>query len=130
MSFKKSRIRINNLLSASRLAIPTGLASLVGVGTGFIAVFFIRSIHQSEDFFFGTLGRFFSFLGPYFVIVIPALGGLLVGLIVTFLAPEAKGHGVPEVMKAVVLKRGKIRPVVVLGKAIASALAIGSGASV
>ncbi len=53
---------------------------------------------------------------------------------VTFLvsnfAPEAKGHGVPEVMDAIYYKGGVIRPVVALVKSLASALAIGSGSSV
>jgi CIC family chloride channel protein len=50
--------------------------------------------------------------------------------IVSNFAPEAKGHGVPEVMDAIYYKRGIIRPVVALVKSIASALAIGSGSAV
>ncbi|MDZ4242008.1 MAG: chloride channel protein [Candidatus Omnitrophota bacterium] len=69
-------------------------------------------------------------MGPYSVILIPAVGGLLVGPLVTHFAPEAKGHGVPEVLKAIAIKRGKIRPVVVIVKALASILSLGSGASV
>ena len=53
---------------------------------------------------------------------------------VTFLvsnfAPEAKGHGVPEVMDAIYYKGGVIRPVVALVKSLASAIAIGTGSSV
>ena len=60
----------------------------------------------------------------------PALGGLLVGPLVTRFAPEAKGHGVPEVMAAVLTKGGFIRPRVAWIKAIASAITIGSGGSV
>ena len=45
-------------------------------------------------------------------------------------APEAKGHGVPEVMDAIFYKRGEIRGVVAVIKSLASALSIGSGASV
>ena len=45
-------------------------------------------------------------------------------------APEAKGHGVPEVMDAVFYKHGNIRGKVALVKALASALSIGSGAAV
>ncbi len=59
----------------------------------------------------------------------PALGGLLVGLIVWRLAPEVRGSGIPEVMEAVARRGGAIRPRVVLAKAVAAALTIGSGGS-
>jgi CIC family chloride channel protein len=64
------------------------------------------------------------------VILSPILGGLLVVYLVDRFAPEAKGHGVPEVMDAIFYKRGQIRGVVAVVKSLASALSIGSGASV
>jgi len=66
----------------------------------------------------------------YWIVGIPAVGGLLVGAITKWFAPEAKGHGVPEVMEAVALRGGKIRPRVVAAKAVASGLSIASGGSV
>ena len=63
-------------------------------------------------------------------IIIPALGGLIVGPLVYFMAREAKGHGVPEVMEAVALKSGIIRKRVVIIKSFASAISIGTGGSV
>lgn len=63
-------------------------------------------------------------------IVIPAMGGLVVGIIVSFFAREAKGHGVPEVMEAIALRDGRMRSRVVFAKAVASAICIGSGGSV
>ena len=53
-----------------------------------------------------------------------------VTFIVSTFAPEAKGHGVPEVMDAIYYQRGVIRPIVAVAKSLASALAIGSGAAV
>ena len=67
---------------------------------------------------------------PWQLILIPAAGGLLVGLITHFFAREAKGHGVPEVMEAVMLRGGRIRARVVLAKLVASGLCIGTGGSV
>ena len=64
------------------------------------------------------------------VILSPVLGGLAVVYMVERFAPEAKGHGVPEVMDAIYYKRGNIRGVVAVIKSLASALSIGSGASV
>jgi chloride channel protein, CIC family len=64
------------------------------------------------------------------VILVPVVGAVGVTFLVTNFAPEAKGHGVPEVMDAIYFKGGVIRPVVALVKSLASAIAIGSGASV
>ena len=63
-------------------------------------------------------------------ILTPAVGGVIVGLITYRFAREAKGHGVPEVMEAVALRGGMIRPRVVIAKMFASAISIGSGGSV
>ncbi len=64
------------------------------------------------------------------VILVPVIGALMVAWMVKTFAPEAKGHGVPEVMDAVYYNDSKIRPVVGLIKAVASAICIGSGGSV
>jgi CIC family chloride channel protein len=64
------------------------------------------------------------------VIAVPVLGALGVAWLVKTFAPEAKGHGVPEVLDAIHYNDGKIRPVVAVVKSLASALSIGSGGSV
>ncbi|MBN2426235.1 MAG: chloride channel protein [Calditrichaceae bacterium] len=66
----------------------------------------------------------------YWKLIIPAVGGIIVGLIIHFVAKEAKGHGVPEVMEAIALRNGIIRVRVVLSKLFASAICIASGGSV
>lgn len=63
-------------------------------------------------------------------IAAPAVGGFFCALIVHYFAREAKGHGVPEVMEAVALRGGRIRPRVVIAKMVASAISIASGGSV
>ncbi len=67
--------------------------------------------------------------GP-FVIFVPVIGAAGVAFLVSHFAPEAKGHGVPEVMDAIYYHKGVIRPVVALIKSLASALSIGSGGSI
>jgi CIC family chloride channel protein len=69
-------------------------------------------------------------LAAHWRILVPALGGLVVGPLVYFVAREAKGHGVPEVMEAVAFKGGVIRRRVVALKTLVSAISIGSGGSV
>jgi chloride channel protein, CIC family len=64
------------------------------------------------------------------IIVVPVIGAIGVAFLVKTFAPEAKGHGVPEVMDAIHYHDGKIRTVVAAVKSVASALSIGSGGSV
>jgi len=106
------------------------LAAMVGAVAGLGAVAFRWLIKNFQSLFFDGGGQLLSFLGNYYIIIIPALGGLLVGALIYFFAREAKGHGVPEVMEAVALKGGRIRPRVSVVKALASSLCIGSGGSV
>lgn len=65
-----------------------------------------------------------------FVIFVPVAGAIMVIYLVRNFAPEAKGHGVPEVIDAIYYKKGVIRPVVAIIKSFASAISIGSGGSV
>ena len=64
------------------------------------------------------------------ILLSPILGGLIVVFLVRRFAPEAKGHGVPEVMDAIFYSRGDIRGLVAVIKTLASALSIGTGAAV
>ncbi len=103
---------------------------LVGLGAGVGAIIFRWLIDQVQRLSFTGLASAFPFLGDYVLIVAPALGGLIVGPLIYFFAREAKGHGVPEVMEAVALRGGRIRPIVVVIKSLASSITIGSGGSV
>lgn len=64
------------------------------------------------------------------IILAPMIGGLIVTFLIVNFAPEARGHGVPEVMDAIFYKKGVIRPIVAAVKSVASAIAIGTGAAV
>jgi len=110
----------------------------IGIFTGFGAVFLRGLIGLFHNALYSGA---FSFLynanlseGPSrfgdFVFLSPILGGLVVVFLVQRFAPEAKGHGVPEVMDAVFYKGGNIRWQVAVIKSLASALSIGSGAAV
>jgi len=114
------------------------LAIVVGVITGFGAVLFRALISLIHNIAF--LGSFaidydssvFTPPSPWgaFVILVPVIGGQIVTFLITNFAPEARGHGVPEVMDAIYYKEGLIRPVVAVIKSLASACSIGTGAAV
>jgi CIC family chloride channel protein len=125
---------------ARRLPLPAlgALALVVGIVTGIGAVLFRALIGFVHNLLF--LGHWsFAYDSSVFtppspwgalVILVPVLGSIGVTFIVNSFAPEAKGHGVPEVMDAIYYQGGVIRPVVAVAKSLASALAIGSGAAV
>ena len=105
------------------------MAVAVGAGTGLAAVFFIRLIDFIQTFFYVGAEGLLPQLGRLWIIIVPVIGGLLVGPIIAKFAIEAKGHGVPEVMQALILHGGRIRSRVALAKIVASALCIGTGGS-
>jgi CIC family chloride channel protein len=102
---------------------------LVGLGGGFGAVAFRWLIQLFRNVFFNKGEILLSFMGQYYVIIIPVIGGLIIGPMIYFFAREAKGHGVPEVITSMAVHGGKIRPRVALVKALASSICISSGGS-
>jgi chloride channel protein, CIC family len=105
-------------------------AILVGVISGLGIWLFRKLIEYSQNFYFGTLAGQLNPLGKWTIILIPAIGGLVVGLIVHFFIGEERHHGVAGIMEAVALAGGRLRYKRAPIKAVASALSIGSGASV
>jgi chloride channel protein, CIC family len=114
------------------------LCVLTGMIAGLGAVVLRALIALAHNgLFYGRLSAIYdanvhsaaSTWGP-FIILIPVIGSLGVTFLITHFAPEAKGHGVPEVMDAVYYDKGMIRPLVAVFKSLASALCIGSGGSV
>jgi CIC family chloride channel protein len=108
------------------------LSVVVGLGGGFGAVIFRWLIKFFHTLFFDYGTLLFSQITSHPKILIPLIpvaGGLLVAPITYRLAKEARGHGVPEVMLAVALRGGIIRPLIALAKSIASSICIGSGGS-
>ncbi len=103
---------------------------LVGITTGLGAVLFRYLIKAISVFSYETIPSLTVNMGKAYVIFVPVTGGLIVGSLVYFFAREAKGHGVPEVMEAIALKGGRIRPRVAIVKSLASSVCIGSGGSV
>lgn len=122
----------------ANLALMCALSLAVGVVAGLGAWVFRLLIGLFHNLLF--LGQFSaqydanvhtpaSPWGPG-VILVPIAGALVVVWLVKNFAPEAKGHGVPEVIDAIYYQGAKIRPVVAVIKSVASALCIGSGGSV
>lgn len=109
------------------------LASLIGLIGGIGAVGFRTLIETIQNLTIGghtDILRRVTDLPWQIKLLLPAAGGLVVGPLVYYLGRETKGHGVPEVMEAVALRGGRIRPRVMLLKTFVSAVTIGTGGSV
>ena len=115
------------------------LALLVGAGAGLGAIAFrymilgftyLFSGHKDYSAVGHASNPLVPGLGIWFVVLAPVIGGLIYGPLVSRFAPEARGHGVPEVMYAVNRLGGRMRPQVPIVKSLASAVCIGSGGSV
>ncbi|MBY0310130.1 chloride channel protein [Patescibacteria group bacterium] len=118
---------------ASPLALLV-LALMVGVGGALGATVFHFLIATGTRLFYGDFGS--DFIGsvesmPWWLrILIPAVGGLLVGILFKIArVREAEGEGVPEVVEALTLHQGMIRPIVAPVKIVAAALTLSSGGS-
>ncbi len=120
------------------------VSGLIGIVAGLGAVLFTLGIQWATDFFLGTLVGYTppSPIGEgepvlmdvlktrwWLLPFITALGGLLSGIIVFSLAPEAEGHGTDSAIDAIHHKWGRIRPLIPPVKLIASAITIGAGGS-
>lgn len=105
------------------------LSVVIGASTGLAAVLFIRFISIIQSRSYGAVQFLFPHLGAWSYVFVPIGGALIAGPLIAWFAREAKGHGVPEVMQALVLRGGRIRPRVAIAKIVASALCIGTGGS-
>lgn len=107
-------------------------ALIVGFFAGLVAQGLLELIYLFTNiFFYGRISFGITFpvhnhLGAW-VILIPPIGGLLVGIMIHFWEPTLKGHGIPEAMEAVLVGKSRVRMRVGFLKPIATAFAIGTG---
>ena len=117
--FRKNFLRSQNYLILLSIA--------VGILTGLGSVGFIYLLTAVGRFARDGVGTALEIFGPANLVLLPAIGGLMVGPLIERFAREAKGHGVPEVMTALASRGGRIRERVVMVKVLASSLTIGFG---
>ena len=118
------------------------IGALIGVVAGIGAIIFYEAIALCSQFLLGDIAGFYPpnpasegatialpALRPWLIPVVTTLGGLVTGIIVFSLAPEAEGHGTDAAIEAFHEKNGYIRARIPLVKLVASAITIGSGGS-
>jgi H+/Cl- antiporter ClcA len=115
-----------------RVLLITALAIVLGVGAGFIARLLVALIALVTNVaFYGrwsvdTVSPAGHHLGLW-VIAVPVIGGLIVGVMARWGSRAIRGHGIPEAMEQVLLNESKIPPRITFLKPLSSAVAIGTG---
>jgi chloride channel protein, CIC family len=115
-----------------RLGTISLLAALVGAIAGVVAfalyhlIGFFTNLAFYHVFSFQFRSAAQNQLGPW-VIGVPVIGGLIVGLMAKYGSPKIKGHGIPEAMEAVLTSKSRIEAKVAFLKPISAAIAIGTG---
>jgi chloride channel protein, CIC family len=115
-----------------RVWLLSGVALIIGIGSTFLAMLLLRLIALSTNFFYYhrfssvSVSPAGSSLG-YWMVLVPVVGGFLVGLMARFGSDKIRGHGIPEAIEAILLNRARVDPKIAILKPISAAIAIGSG---
>ena len=116
----------------NRVWLLSGVAVGIGIGGTAAAVLLLRCIALATNllyfhrFSLQTVSPAGSPLG-YWMVIVPILGGIIVGLMARFGSDKIRGHGMPEAIEAILLHRAKVDPKIAVLKPVSAAIAIGSG---
>lgn len=121
-----------NPQNKKRLLTISALAILIAISISYIAKLLIHLINLITNIsFYGVFSIEAStpaenHLG-LFVIIVPAIGGLIVGLMAVYGSKAIRGHGIPEAMEQILTNQSKIKPAITYLKPLSSAISIGTG---
>jgi chloride channel protein, CIC family len=115
-----------------RVWLISALAVIVGAGGAALAVLLLRAIAFATNLFY--YHRFsLAMVGPagsplgYWMVLVPIVGGIIVGIMARYGSDKIRGHGIPEAIEAILLNGARVQPRVAILKPISAAIAIGSG---
>ncbi|WP_422098130.1 chloride channel protein [Variovorax sp.] len=114
------------LLRIATLAAVIGAASTVAARVLLDLIRFFTNLFFFQDFSLADRSPAGHTMGAW-VIAVPVLGGLVIGLIARYGSEKIRGHGIPEAIEAILFGRSKMSPKVAVLKPLSSGIAIGSG---
>ena len=109
------------------------MALVIGAGAAALAVLLLRAIALATNIFYyhrlslAMVGPAGSPLSPWIMLLVPVVGGLIVGLMAHYGSDKIRGHGIPEAIEAILLNGARVDPKVAVLKPLSAAIAIGSG---
>ena len=116
----------------ARILYTSGLAAFLGALAALVAWALLEMIALFTNLFY--FHRFsFENIDPWqagrhwWLVLVPVIGGLIVGVIARYLSPAIRGHGMPEAVETIVFGGGRVQPRVAVLKPVATAISIGSG---
>ena len=104
------------IIGALSAVVAYVLVWLIAVITNFAFYQRFSSVFQSPDRYLG-----------YHVIVVPVIGGLIIGVMARYGSEKIRGHGIPEALEAILFGRSQMEPKVAVLKPLSSAISIGTG---
>ena len=116
-----------------RVWLLTAVAAVIGAGAAGLAVFLLRAIAFTTNIFYyhrislAMVDPAGSNLPPLLMILVPVVGGVIVGLMAYYGSDKIRGHGIPEAIEAILINGSRVEPKVAILKPISSAISIGSG---
>jgi H+/Cl- antiporter ClcA len=116
----------------SRIHFLSTIAILIGVLAAFVAkallllIALFTNLFYFAEWSFAARAPSMDHWGPYFILV-PVIGGLIIGLLARFGSEKIRGHGIPEALEAILFGKSIMQPKVAILKPLSSAISIGSG---
>src|SRR5438067_1865071 len=124
--------RLGDFTADSRVLTLTGMAALIGVISAFVALALLRLIGFFPHLFYyhAIDSRLVSpadnRLGVW-ALLVPIVGGLIVGLMARYGSERIRGHGIPEALEAILIGQSRMSARVAVLKPLSSAISIGTG---
>jgi H+/Cl- antiporter ClcA/CBS domain-containing protein len=123
---------LGDFIASPRILVLTLLAVPIGLIGALLAWLLLNLIGLFTNlFFFGRVR--YDLISPaaaptsVWIVIVPVLGGLAVGLMARYGSDRIRGHGIPEAIEAILINRSRVEPKVAILKPLSSAIAIGSG---
>jgi H+/Cl- antiporter ClcA len=123
---------LGDFTTTTRVLPIAGLAVVIGVATAYVAAGLLKLISFFTNFFFfqrfsaAQVSPAAHHLGP-FVILVPVVGAVVIGLMARYGSERIRGHGIPEAIEAILMGGSRVEPKVALLKPVSAAISIGSG---
>ncbi|HET8570479.1 MAG TPA: chloride channel protein [Candidatus Limnocylindria bacterium] len=123
---------LGDFIASPRIIVLAALAVPIGLIGALLAWLLLNLIGLFTNlFFFGRIR--FDLISPAaapttpWIVIVPVVGGLVVGLMARYGSDRIRGHGIPEAIEAILINRSRVEPKVAVLKPLSSAIAIGSG---